>query len=227
MKPRRAEHVHSGDWNPTGTGGDYRDMDCDAYRDAISAELDGEDPGMPVERLAQHLSTCPACGAFAEGATTLHRSTRLRAAEPVPDLVGAVLARVDTPQRSRPEWARYALFAVALSQLILAIPLVLFGRDLGASVHIARELGSWDVALAVGLLYAAWKPEKANGLLPFAAALAGAMAVTAVLDIVSGRQSVLSESHHLLELVGLALLVILARPTWRRPHRHDGSALAA
>jgi predicted anti-sigma-YlaC factor YlaD len=106
------------------------------------------------------------------------------------------------------------------------VPLVLFGRDLGASVHVARELGSWDVALAFGLLYAAWKPDKASGLLPFAAALAGAMMVTAVLDVASGRQSVLSESHHLLEIVGLALLVVLARPTWRRSDRSDRTTAA-
>ncbi len=201
-------------------------MDCDAYRDAISAELDGEDPGMPAAELLLHVSTCTGCAAFADGAATLHRSTRLREAEPVPDLVGAVLARVETPQRRRPEWARYALFAVALSQLVLAVPLVLFGRDLGASVHVARELGSWDVALAIGLLYAAWKPDKASGLLPFAAALAGAMVVTAALDVASGRQSVLSESHHLLEIVGLALLVVLARPTWRRSDRSDRTTAA-
>ena len=135
----------------------------------------------------------------------------------MPDLVGAVLARVETPQRFHPEWARYALFIVAATQLLLALPALLLGDSLGASVHIARELGSWDVALAVGLLYAAWRPERAGGLLPFAAALAGTMALTAVLDVTAGRQSVLSESHHVLELVGLSLLVVLARPTWHRP----------
>ncbi len=197
-------------------------MDCDAYRDAISAGLDGEEPGIDADRVALHLASCGRCADFAAGAGALHRATRLREAEAVPDLVGAVLARAATPRRHQPEWARYALFAVALSQLLLAVPLVILGRDLGASVHVARELGSWDVALAVGLLYAAWRPAKASGLLPFAGALAGAMAVTAVPDVAGGRQSVLSESHHLLELVGLALLVVLARPTWRRHNRADG-----
>lgn len=201
--------------------GDYPRMDCHAYRDAISAELDGEQPGLDTGALLAHLTTCTSCAAFADGAQALHRVTRLREAEPVPDLVGAVLARVDTPQRQRPEWARYALFAVAFSQLLLAIPLVLFGDSLGTSVHVARELGSWDVALAVGLLYAAWRPERASGLLPFAAALAGAMAVTALLDVAAGRETALSEAHHVLELVGLALLVVLARPAWRRPDRSD------
>ncbi len=171
---------------------------------------------MDAATLDAHLAACPRCTEFATGSGQLHRASRLRTADEVPDLVGAVLARVETPKRSRPEWARYALFVVALSQLLLALPALLFGDSLGASVHIARELGSWDVALAVGLLYAAWRPERAAGLLPFAAALAATMLLTAVLDVASGRESALAESHHLLELVGLALLVVLARPAWRR-----------
>jgi len=171
---------------------------------------------MDEATLDAHLVDCPTCAAFAVGSTQLHRASRLRTADDVPDLVGAVLARVETPKRSRPEWARYALFAVAFSQLLLALPALLLGDSLGASVHIARELGSWDVALAVGLLYAAWRPERAAGLLPFAAALAATMVLTAVLDVASGRESAFAESHHLLEIVGLVLLVVLARPAWRR-----------
>ena len=189
-------------------------MNCDVCRDALSAQLDDEDPGVDESRIQLHLSGCQQCREFAEGALTLHRATRLRPAEPVPDLVGAVLARVDTPRRARPEWARYALFAVAFTQLLIALPALLLGDSIGASVHIARELGSWDVALAIGLLYVAWRPERAPGLLPFAAALAGTMLLTALLDVVSGRESAISESHHLLEVAGLVLLVILAQPNW-------------
>jgi predicted anti-sigma-YlaC factor YlaD len=191
-------------------------MDCEQLRDAISAGLDGEDLALPSAAVAGHLDHCAPCVRFAEGAQSLHRTTRLRAAEPVPDLVGAVLARVETPRRRNHEWARYALFAVALTHLILALPALLLGDSVGASVHIARELGSWDVALAVGMLYAAWRPERAAGLLPFAVALAAALAFTAVLDVASGRESAISESHHLLELIGVGLLALVARPA-RRP----------
>lgn len=189
-------------------------MDCDTAKDAISAELDHEDTGVDPAELHAHVAGCVGCGRFAQGVTALHRATRLRAAEPVPDLVGAVLAQVATPRRRAPDWIPYALMAVALTQLVLAVPALLFGDSLGASVHIARELGSWDVALGVGLLYAAWRPERAHGLLPFAAALGGAMALTAGLDVASGREALLSEAHHLLELLGLGLLALLARPEW-------------
>ena len=46
-------------------------------------------------------------------------------------------------------------------------------------------------------------------------------------DVAAGRETALSEAHHVLELVGLALLVILARPTWRRPDRSDRSLAPA
>lgn len=199
-------------------------MNCEVCRDALSAQMDDEDPGIEMARLQLHLSGCPACRAFAAGAETLHRSTRLRPAEPVPDLVGQVLASVETPQRSRPEWARYALFAIALSQLLIALPALVLGDSLGASVHIARELGSWDVALAVGLLYVAWRPERASGMLPFAGALAATMVVTALLDIFSGRKAPLGETHHLLEVVGLVLLVVLAQPNWWGVRRNLSAA---
>lgn len=191
-------------------------MDCEQLRDAISARLDGEDAPAAGPAVGNHLEECAECARFAEGVQALHRTTRLRSAEPVPDLVGTVLARVETPRRRDHEWARYALFAVALTHLVLALPALVLGDSVGASVHIARELGSWDVALAVGLLYAAWRPERAAGLLPFAVALAAALAFTAVLDVTSGRESAISETHHLLELVGVGLLALVARPG-RRP----------
>jgi ABC-type nickel/cobalt efflux system permease component RcnA len=58
-------------------------------------------------------------------------------------------------------------------------------------------------------------------MLPFAAALSAALFLTAVVDIVHGRAIALTETAHLLELVGTALLYLLmaprtkARPTLR------------
>jgi predicted anti-sigma-YlaC factor YlaD len=89
---------------------------------------------------------------------------------------------------------------------------------------VARELGSWDVALAVGLLVAAWQPRRAAGLLPFAFALAGATALTAIVDIASGRAPAAGEALHLLDLVSVGALWFAARrPTSLRwPARPPG-----
>jgi predicted anti-sigma-YlaC factor YlaD len=190
-------------------------MRCDDIREAVSARLDGEELPVGVDAAAvdRHLATCTACAAHAAAAERLHRQVRVRSAEPVPDLVGPIMAAAPDLGRPAREWPRYALLAVALTQLVLALPALLLGDDPGASIHVARELGSFDVALAVGLLWAAWQPRRAAGLLPMAAALAGTLIVTAVLDAGRGQAPVLGEAHHVLDLCGVALLWLVANPT--------------
>ena len=196
-------------------------MECTHFREAISARLDGEEAGMPAAALDAHLAGCRACRAWSEELTGLHRLVRVRSADHVPDLTAEIVdAFVPAPGR-RSAWrlvhgevvsnARWALFAVALTQLVLAGPALLLGEDSGATVHVARELGAFDVALAVGLLVAAWQPLRAWGLLPVAAALALVMAGTAVLDLVDGSTDTAGEAHHLLDVAGVLLLWLVAR----------------
>jgi predicted anti-sigma-YlaC factor YlaD len=195
-------------------------MECADFREALSARLDAEDPGVASEALDDHLAGCRACTGWAEELTALHRMVRVRSAEAVPDLSAAIVdayvpARRSAGRRLLPGevvgTARWALFVVALTQLVLAAPALVLGEDSGATVHVARELGSFDVALAVGLLVAAWQPMRAWGLLPVAAALALVMAGTAVLDLVDGRADTVGEAHHLLDVAGVALLWLVAR----------------
>lgn len=192
-------------------------MDCTDLREALSARLDDEDPGVDIGRLDAHLAGCPGCTAYARQIGVLHRMTRVRTAEAVPDLSAAIVAALPGAARARSPFgerisvARWALFVVALTQLVLAAPALLLGEDSGATVHVARELGSFDVALAVGWLVAAWQPARAWGLLPVAAALGLVMGGTAILDVVDGTASTLGEAHHLLDLAGVALLSIVAR----------------
>ena len=160
---------------------------------------------------------------------------RVRAAEPVPDLSAAIVeahlpsgraqAKVRTASARSPlaepiSPVRWGLFVVALTQLVLAAPSLLLGEDAGATVHVARELGSFDVALAIGLLVAAWQPLRAWGLFPVAAALGLVMLGTAILDVAEGSAAVGGEAHHLLDLAGVALLWMVARdarPSEARP----------
>lgn len=205
-------------------------MRCEPYREALSARLDGEDPGVAPADLDRHLSSCEACQAFAARSQALHRRVAVRPADPVPDLTGPILAAVTRHlppvaehRRSRVgggarggaggavRWSRWALLAVALIQLAIAVPPVLFGHDAGAPVHLAREIGAWDVALAFALLLVVLRPRRAQGLVPFAGCLAVAMVAAAVIDAATGRVAPLAESPHLLELAGLALLWVMAR----------------
>jgi predicted anti-sigma-YlaC factor YlaD len=101
--------------------------------------------------------------------------------------------------------------------MILALPVLLFGREAGASVHIAREIGSFDFALAVGFLFVGWRPVRALGMLPLVAALVGSLGVTTAIDLIRGTATAVNESAHLLDLVGLAAVWELARVERRYP----------
>ena len=56
---------------------------------------------------------------------------------------------------------RVGLITLAVVQMLLAAPLVLFGRDAGAPIHLAREIGSFDLALAIGFFIVGWRPARA------------------------------------------------------------------
>jgi predicted anti-sigma-YlaC factor YlaD len=51
-------------------------LGCSAYREAISATLDGEDAGVSTERVDRHLSSCPECACFEESARRLAGEVR-------------------------------------------------------------------------------------------------------------------------------------------------------
>jgi predicted anti-sigma-YlaC factor YlaD len=198
-------------------------VNCADCRTLLSAVLDGEADVLEQASATAHLESCAACCSWHEGARRLHRLMRIHPAEAVPDLSAGILARAHPPDPGRGEWTRTALAVVALTELVLAVP-ALFGHDTGASVHLARHIGALTAALALGYLYAAWRPVRAFGLLPVAGGLAVTMTVTAFLDVAQGRAQALNESGHLLDIAALVLLWMLAgRPRWAAPRRWTSS----
>jgi predicted anti-sigma-YlaC factor YlaD len=195
-------------------GNDWTIVNCADCRTVLSAVLDGEADVEEQVAATGHLEACDGCRSWHEAARHLHRIVRVQPAESVPDLTAGILARAHPPDPGRGEWTRAALAVVALTELVLAVP-ALFGHDTGATVHLARHIGALTTALALGYLYAAWRPVRAFGLLPVAAALAVTMTVTALLDVTQGRAQALNESGHLLDVAALVLLWMLAgRPGW-------------
>jgi hypothetical protein len=61
------------------------------------------------------------------------------------------------------------------------------------------------------MVVVAWQPQRASGMLPMALALAAGVTLTAVADVVAGRSPAFAEAHHVLELVGVALVWHLAK----------------
>lgn len=183
---------------------------CHGARELLSAALDDEIAPSERRRLDDHLDTCAACAAVLDRWSDVNRRIRVRRPDAVPDLASRVLERARPARTGRGGWIRPALAWVAAIIAVQSIGPLVFGSADGASAHVARHLGAFAAALALGLAYAAWKPHRAFGLLPFAAALVATTAVSAVSDVIAGSRSAMSEMIHVSELAGLVLLWMLA-----------------
>jgi predicted anti-sigma-YlaC factor YlaD len=201
-----------------GVSFDYLVVNCDIAREAISALLDGEVTRVHLRVLDDHLAACAECRRWQALAHEVTRNVRLEPARPVTVrsdvLVGSVLARSRPPRRPTPlTWARVALVAVAVAQAAITAPLLIYGRDHAAPMHVAHEEGAFAMALALGFLVAAWRPDRAKGMRTVVGATAALLVVTAVADLAGGRTGIGDEAPHLLAVVGWLLLAYIAAAT--------------
>jgi len=194
-------------------------MRCETIRTAISAELDGEDPGVARPVVDEHLSTCVSCREFGQEAARLHPRLRVSAASDVPDLTDAVLhvtSADPVPSATSDDRVlllRWCLVLLAGIQLAAAVPALVLGDDAGIPPHLARHLGSFTVALAVGLIVVAVRPQRAAALLPVMGALVLCLVGTSVADVVAGHAVAGTELTHVPELAGLVAMWFLAHAT--------------
>lgn len=195
---------------------------CSEFHFLISAALDGELSVAESSTLAAHLHGCVKCRELEATLAIQHRLIRVGSIDAMPDLAPRVLAVAHPPRLGRRGWVRQALAVIGLTELIVAIPALILGEDSGAPIHVARHIGSLGAALGFALLYVAWKPTRAYGLLPFVASLAAFMTISSSLDLVFGRASLAAESTHLVEFAGMFFVWLLAgspRPRIPRPPR--------
>ncbi len=195
--------------NRNGAPGDSWGMECERWREALSARLDGEPLGLDADLLDAHLAGCADCHRHAAALQTLHRGLRLRSADPVPDLTEQILAAATADRRPHLDLTfvlRWLLVGIAALEIGLASP-ELIGRW-----HTGSELGTWGIAVAIGFLSVAMKPARAAALVPM---LAGAGVLTAFVTtrhLVDGAARISDEWPHGLMLAGVAILVVI----WRR-----------
>ncbi|WDZ87153.1 zf-HC2 domain-containing protein [Micromonospora cathayae] len=199
-------------------------MTCDDVRAALSARLDGEDPGAPPATLDAHTSGCPGCRSWLARAEQVTRLVRVQAVA-VPDLTAPVLAAVAADAdaaraaataavRARRQVLRVAVGVAAVAQLAVALPILLAGLGVGVvDPHTSREMASFDVALAVGFALAAYRPERAQAFVPVAFVLAVCLAGTSAVDIANSTTALVHEIGHLAAVVQAGLLWALGRTT--------------
>jgi predicted anti-sigma-YlaC factor YlaD len=192
-------------------------MECDSARGAISAQIDGEDPGVPADALEAHIADCAECLGWRQRAYSVTRRARLGGPFLDHDLTALVLAATPPPRAEgrRSLAQRAGLMGVALAQIAITVPLLILGHDHDAGVHAAHELGSFDLALAVAFAVGAIRPALSAGLAwPCGIAAVGLLG-TAIADLVSGQTIGADEAQHLIAVIGGVLLFLQARTATR------------
>lgn len=194
---------------------------CAVLRDLISAQADGELTPELEPLIEAHAARCPACADFADGTHEVRRIAGVHYPPPATPAEPVVQA-VSPPDVGKGAWVRIALGAVGLTLLLRGLVLIVTGDLDGASEHVARHLGAFGAALAIGLVYAARRPERALGLIPLAGVLGALLSATAVIDVAMRRSDALSEATHVVEVLGIVLLWILSGGRHRAGRWWDG-----
>ena len=187
-------------------------------------EADGEDPGVDPRLLAAHLETCASCRGYRDQVAGLRRAAVVAPADEMPDLSRDVTKLNAMADRASRWWVvRGLLGLVAVVIIVVSVP-ALFGEE-GPSVHESRHVGAFSIAYAAALLLVVVRPARARAIFPVTLVLAGALFITAVIDVVEGHVPLVEETAHLPELLsvpsGVAAGPAAARPP---PGGHGGPA---
>jgi predicted anti-sigma-YlaC factor YlaD len=190
---------------------DLEGMSCGEWITAISAQSDGEDPGVDPRLLAVHLETCASCRAYRDQVAGLRRASAVAPADEMPDLSRNVAKLNAVADRASRWWVvRSLLGLVAVVIIVVSVP-ALFGEE-GPSVHESRHVGAFSIAYAAALLLVVVRPARARAIFPVTLVLAGALFITALVDVVEGHVPLIDETAHLPELLSVPLVWLLARP---------------
>jgi len=183
---------------------------CAWARDAASGAADDEITVADAEQLAEHIAGCAACAQFAGSVAVLARTSRIRVAQTDPVFVARVMATARPARLGRGGWIRPSLVWCGLLVAFHNFEPLVFGEFDGVRSHLARHAGASGAALALCLLFVAWRPHRAYGLLPFVSALVVLTLIGTLLDEAAGVTHTWDEVAHLAEVVGLALLWMMA-----------------
>lgn len=118
-------------------------MRCEVAEQELSARLDAAGDERLDDALASHLATCHRCRSFRDATARIRDVARLRAAEPVPDLVPAIMAEVGRGAvvlRRRREWGRAAAAFAAGVVVAAVVAGGLPGVRRGPSPALATEI---------------------------------------------------------------------------------------
>jgi predicted anti-sigma-YlaC factor YlaD len=189
-------------------------MNCEGVRVAVSALLDGEPAHADAGEVTRHLDGCAGCREWRDAAHALTRRARLTVAttpaHPGRQALERIRAASPSFDTARPTGAlRIMLIAVAIAQLAVTIPMLLFGHS-----DLARDMGASGMALVVGFAVVAWRPSRATAISPVVGTAAGLCVLMAALGMFGGTTDLGDEAPHAIALVGWLLVCRIA---WLTP----------
>lgn len=205
-------------------------ISCERVQAALSARLDGEPGGLDDDVVDAHLDWCTDCQRFVEQSASFNRRLRVGEAqlEPVApvDLSEVIIAGVE------PAWRRHATISAigrTVSRVLMAFVGALWVLHAITTVRLFAlepepmtaslyaEAMAMRLALAFGLLFAAWLPRIAGGILPLYGALWTFSFGFLVRDIIVGN--LLTSSFVHLSLLSASVAVLAW--SWVSEHRWD------
>lgn len=221
---------------------DYRDVDCDVAREALSARIDGEREPVPAPRVDEHLASCEQCRQWYSHAVDQTRQLRRLAGR---SQVAAVAAPADRHAqrsglraglpRSAAASRRWALAIVGLAQLGVAAAQG-FGANVGVSSgghhamtsgHLLNESTAWSAALGAVMIVAALRPTAAAGLAGVLSVFTVALAAYVISDALAGAVTLDRVLSHLPVLLGTVLALLVWRDARTSgPEPRSGAGLA-
>jgi predicted anti-sigma-YlaC factor YlaD len=191
-------------------------LDHELVHEHLSARLDGEPGPLDDAVVEAHLVGCEACRDHAAGLARLEPLVAAFVARPTGDGTAEVLAgawgragAAAAPPPARLLGLQRLLGLAAVVQAVLAVTTLLRVVD-PAGTHVGGDLGAYELAAAVGLATAAWRPRLAAGVLPMVGLAAVAGLGLLVSDLAAGL-GVVGELRHLVLVVACWPLVVLAR----------------
>jgi predicted anti-sigma-YlaC factor YlaD len=189
---------------------DYYDVDCEQYREALSARLDDEESAVDAEQPTDlHVEYCVECALWYDTAALITRRTRTTAVVAWPDVTDAVLTKVPLEADRRFTRLRIALGVVgALQGTAALVALTGFGED---ATPAGYETVAWRLALGVAFGAVATRRTPPAALVPLLGTLVAVLSWGHLTELIRGEPSLSSGLAHVLAIVGFVLVVLLRK----------------
>ena len=186
------------------------DAACQDARQWLSAFRDGE--ALPDAGARAHITECRACSAWEGALDAITRRLVLRTAGS-PNLISPAMAAwrrgTGSALRGQRRAAQAMLLLAGITGLGLALA-TLIGVLAPNGSHFVRDLVAFEIALAIGFLLGAWRPDRFGlGLLPVAGVAGLLTLLVSAGDLPGTRTALLAEASHIPVLLGLFGLFVL------------------